>query len=312
MPGMPAISVIIPTYNREAFVSKAICSALGQSLTDREIIVIDDGSTDGTRAAIEPYRDRIQYRFQENSGVSAARNAGIKAARGEWLAFLDSDDEWTPDYLARQMEKAKECPDICMQTADCLFISARGEEQTYFQINGSAAHFAGQDYLLLREPFRFIVSHAPWQVGSTIVRRRALDKAGLFDTSLTISEDLDLMARVALQGPFGMIREPLVRVYRRQETVQCLTLKAARTPIQARESDERIYQKLAAITGLTFSERRALGAVRSANRRAIGNLLLKEGRRKDAQACYRRALLLHPSFRSLGKFLLGYVPLRLT
>jgi glycosyltransferase involved in cell wall biosynthesis len=308
---MPRISVVIPTYNREPFVAKAVRSALNQSFQDREIIVVDDGSTDQTRAALQSYRDRIQYIYQDNSGVSAARNAGVKAARGEWLAFLDSDDEWSAEYLSKQMKRAEEFPRVCMQTADCVFIGQDGRKNSYFDMNGAAAEFKGEDYLFVREPFSFVIRHGPWQVGSTIIRREAIMKAGLFDTSLRISEDLDLMARVAQQGPFGMIREALVSVYRREEAIESLTNQAKDNPIQARESDERIYVKLARIQTLKYTERKALNRVMSANRRAIGNLLLMNGRRKEARDCYKRALFMHPSMRSLGKFVLGFAPFRL-
>src|SRR6267143_1280624 len=107
---MPLISVIIPTYNRERFVIKAIDSILNQTVKDYEIIVIDDGSTDGTRTALEAYSKKIRYIYQENAGVSSARNAGIKKAQGEWMAFLDSDDEWTKDYLSTQMAHIRKYP----------------------------------------------------------------------------------------------------------------------------------------------------------------------------------------------------------
>src|SRR5208337_1819082 len=118
---------------------------------------------------------------------------------------------------------------------------------------------------------------------ATIIRADAITRAGLFDTSLRISEDLDLMARVALQGPFGMIREPLASIYRRDEAIECLTNLARNNPVQARESDERIYEKLAGIEGLKYPERKALNEIMSANRRAMGNLLLKDGRIIEAR-----------------------------
>jgi glycosyltransferase involved in cell wall biosynthesis len=303
--GMPRVSVIIPTYNRERFVVKAIRSALNQSLQDREIIVVDDGSTDRTRRALEPYRSRIQYIYQDNAGVSAARNAGIKAARGEWLAFLDSDDEWTPEYLTKQTQWAGEAPGVCMQTADCLLVQLNGKTTRYFEISRALPEFKGEDYLFVREPFRFVIEHGPWQVGATIIRSDAIRSAGLFDTNLRISEDLDLMARVALQGPFGMVREALVYIYRREESTECLTQQAKNNPLQARESDELLYEKLARIEALKPRQRRALNAVMSANRRAIGNLLLKDGRMIEAKNCFKRALSMDHSMRSLGKYVLS-------
>ncbi len=302
---MPTFSVIIPTYNRERFVAKAIESVLNQRFNDLEIIVVDDGSTDGTRQELERYQNKMHYVYQENAGASAARNAGIEAATGEWLAFLDSDDEWTPEYLAKQMGRAGEVPGICMQTTDCQFIGLDDQTSSYFGMNGSLAEFDGADYLVPREPFRFVIKHGPWQMGSTIIRREAIDKAGLFDTSLTISEDLDLMARVALQGPFALMRQSLVKIYRREEKIECLTQQAKNNPLRHRETDERIYEKLGQIKTLSRRERRALNEVMSANRRAIGNLLLQDGKLKEARECYRRALFIHPSMRSLGKYLLS-------
>ena len=101
---MPKVSVIIPTYNRSKYVTKAIDSVLAQTYRDFEIIVVDDGSTDNTKEVLKPYTDRIKYLYQENTGVSAARNAGIRAAGGQWIAFLDSDDEWLPEKLSIQMD----------------------------------------------------------------------------------------------------------------------------------------------------------------------------------------------------------------
>lgn len=305
---IPKISVIIPTYNRSKYVVKAIDSVLNQSFKDYEIIVIDDGSTDNTRKTLEAYSNKIRYIYQENSGASAARNKGIRVANGKWLAFLDSDDEWRVDYLSKQIERASEVPGICMQMTNCLFIALNGETRSYFEINRSLSEFRGMDYLFLEEPFCFVVKHGPWQIGSTIILRDALTKAGLFDTSLKISEDFDLMARVALQGSFGMIRENLVDIYRREESIESLANQAEKNPIQARESDERIYEKLKRIKTLKYKECKTLNGLLSANRRAIGNILLRNGNIKGARVCYKRALFIDPSIASLGKYILSFLP----
>ena len=100
---MPKVSVIIPTYNRSLSVREAIESVLAQTYRDFELIVVDDGSADNTPSVLGSFGERIRGIRQANAGVSAARNAGIRAAKGEWVAFLDSDDLWVPQKLERQM-----------------------------------------------------------------------------------------------------------------------------------------------------------------------------------------------------------------
>lgn len=306
--GTPLVTVVIPTYNRALFVTKAIDSVLGQTFTDYEIIVVDDGSTDPTKEILNGYVEKIRYIYQDNSGVSAARNTGIRIARGEWVAFLDSDDEWRTDYLSKQIKRVRDFPSIVMQTTNCLFIGLDGMTRSYFEINGSLAEFSGMDYLFIKEPFRFIVKHGPWQVGSTIIRRKAITEVGLFDTSFNINEDFDIMARVALEGSFGLIKEELVNVYRRNEPTECLTNQVKKNPIQAMESAAEIYKKLIRIETLNNEDRKALNQLFGANRRSIGNLLLEYGNVKDARAYYQRALFIDPSIASLGKYILSYLP----
>ena len=192
-----------------------------------------------------------------------------------------------------------------MQSSDCCYTGLNGEERTYFGMNDVLRSFIGKDYVLVRDPFRFVIEHAPWQVGATIVRRDAAMKAGLFDTSLRISEDFDFMARVGLMGPWGMIREALVNIYRRKEAIECLSELARSRPLEARESDERMYEKLKRIKTLTRQQHKALDKIISANKRAMGNLLLKSGNGKGARERYHSAVLADPSIRSVGKYILS-------
>jgi len=288
-------------------VVKAVGSVLKQTFKDYELIVVDDGSTDATRSALQAFAQRIKYVYQENSGASAARNAGIRLATGEWMAFLDSDDEWSDRYLAEQMQAANQNPDVSMQVADCLFLGLNGGQRTYFEMNGAAAKFKGANYIRPQKPFSFLIRHQPWPFVAAIIRREAILKAGLFDASLKISEDLDLMARVALQGPVGLLNQQLGTVYRRRETIESLTGFGKADPMWARESDERLYQKLAALRTLNRSDRRALNQVRSANQRAIGNLLWADGKSRESRNAYRTAVTIDPSVRSFGKYLLSFL-----
>ncbi len=119
---MPVVSVIIPTFNRREYVQEAIDSVLAQTYTDYEIIVIDDGSTDGTGEALrERYGNRVIYEWQENQGESVARNRGIALAQGEYIAFLDSDDLWLPEKLAKQVAYLEEHSE--MGSVICQFLN---------------------------------------------------------------------------------------------------------------------------------------------------------------------------------------------
>ena len=112
----PSVSVVIPTYQRRGLVRRAVASVLGQTFQDFELIVVDDGSTDGTGDALEGIDERIRYTRQENRGVAAARNVGIRLARGEIIAFLDSDDRWLPDHLAVLTEVLARHPEAVLCT----------------------------------------------------------------------------------------------------------------------------------------------------------------------------------------------------
>jgi glycosyltransferase involved in cell wall biosynthesis len=285
----------------------AVTSVLAQRFRDFEVFVIDDGSTDGTDEALRPFGDRIHYVRQPNSGVSAARNTGIRRSSGEWVAFLDSDDEWDSDYLGAQLASAQSNPRVAMQTANCTLVGPGGETTDYFSLNGVSRVFRGGDAVDVESPFAFIVQHGPWQIGSTIIKRDVLVKAGLFNETLTLGEDLELMARVARYGAFRLIPRQLVKVFRRFEQSPSLTLQYEANPLRWREALTRMYSNLRDVPGLTRRDRRVLDRAISANHRATGNIRLAEGDELGALDCYRRAVRVSPSLRSLGRLASFYV-----
>jgi len=133
----PLVSVIIPTFNRAFCICETIDSALAQSYNYIEIIVIDDGSTDSTRKLLEKYGSKINYLWQENAGVSAARNAGVRAAKGKWIAFLDSDDEWLPEKLEKQVDYACLHTEIVAHATNTMLVH-KGEKLSLFALRGDA------------------------------------------------------------------------------------------------------------------------------------------------------------------------------
>ncbi|MDT3680724.1 MAG: glycosyltransferase family A protein [Burkholderiaceae bacterium] len=195
-----SISVVIPTYNRSHCIGAAIDSVLAQTLPACEVIVVDDGSIDDTRERVEAYGGKVRYLFQPNAGVSSARNAGLRAARGDWIAFLDSDDEWAPDKLALQAAELKLHPRVLAHLVDCAIDeSVPGRKRSIFEIRGMAAEFASAP--LLRRPIRAVLACCFFPSG-WLVRRAAIEQAGFFDEGLEVYEDVDLLGRIALRGPF--------------------------------------------------------------------------------------------------------------
>ncbi len=199
----PSVSVVIPTYNRAHTLGRAIGSVLCQVFQDFEIIVVDDGSTDGTRAIVNGFGDRrIRYAHHErNRGAAAARNTGIKLARGEFLAFLDSDDEWLPHKLGEQISLLKEPAADWGLTCSGFLVVVDGSEQEY-----------------VHAPFPSWGKRLHWGCdlgpGTTlVVRRECLAEVGLLDEEFPRCEDWDWLLRLSNRYPLALVEKPLARVY---------------------------------------------------------------------------------------------------
>jgi glycosyltransferase involved in cell wall biosynthesis len=199
------VSVIIPTYNRAKLITKTIDSVLAQTYTDYEIIVIDDGSTDDTLQVLQSYKDKIRYIYQENAGVSAARNCGIEAAQGKWVAFLDSDDQWLPNKLSAQIEfVSRNHTKVCFTNVVII-----GEKNRKTQTD------AQRESKVFNDPFDLIMqdSFVPY-LPSLLVDRGFIQKLGGFDERLRWAEDTSLIYDLAFESEFAYIYEPLVLVNR--------------------------------------------------------------------------------------------------
>ncbi len=304
----PLVSVVIPTYNRALFVTKAIDSVLKQSFKDYEIIVIDDGSTDGTRKALEAYSNKITYIYQENSGVSSARNTGIKEAKAEWMSFLDSDDEWKENYLLVQMAQVKEVSNAVAHMTNAVSISTNGERNNFFNEIGLLNKFNDKQYLVLERPLQLIINHGITFLQSSIIQRNILLRAGLLDETLTIAEDLDLITRVALQGPFTICKIELVEVYRRQESIESLMILSMKNIIYKYDAFGKVYASLLNSPKLIWVEKGTIRKALSENKRAMGNVLVIAGRKTEARQFYKESFFWSLSILSLIKFLTTFLP----
>jgi GT2 family glycosyltransferase len=199
---VPRVSVVLPTYNRATLVGRAIRSALAQTVADLELIVVDDGSADRTEAVLREVRDpRLRVlRLPGNRGVSRARNAGIDLARAPWVAFLDSDDEWRPAMLERQLARAAADPAI--GAVYCRY--HRHDHVTGRRATPALPLHEGDVLDRLLEGWRFVTSVA-------MVRRQALLDAGGFAPDLDAQEDYDMWLRLAARGlRFAAVAEALV------------------------------------------------------------------------------------------------------
>jgi len=194
----PAVSVIISTHNRREFVREAIESVLKQDFADYEIIVVDDGSTDGTEEALRASKD-ITYCYQENRGVSGARNQGLKIARGKFISFLDSDDLWTPKKLTIQTEVMEKKPEISVTYTDEIWIR-KGN-----RVNPKNKHRKYSGSIFEKCLPLCIISPS-----SVMLRREIFDKVGAFDEGLPVCEDYDLWLRIAARFPIFFIDEKLI------------------------------------------------------------------------------------------------------
>jgi hypothetical protein len=198
-----------------------------------------------------------------------------------------------------------------MQATNMLITNDGGESHPFFRRNGPVSEFEDRDYLYFAKPFSFIVKHPPMRIGVVIALREAVIRAGLFDEKLTLSEELDLMARIALQGSFGIISKICAVAYRRFEETEHLTKKIENDLIFLRENNENIFKKLYKIKSLESRERKVLKKMLGANRRAIGNMLVTDRRFDEARKSYMRAFLFDRSFASMGKFVLSFLPEKL-
>ena len=200
----PAVSVVIPAFRVAPYIAETLDSVLAQTCQDFEILVVDDGSPDdeALRAAVAPYRDRIRYLEQPQGGPSKARNTAIAAARGEFLAFLDGDDLWAPEFLAAQLATLVREPDVVLVWADSQPFGAGADGASLM----AGAPPAGDCDLAALLTAGCVV------ITSTVVaRRQAVIEAGGFDESLHRCEDFDLWLRLALRGRLRYTRQVLGR-----------------------------------------------------------------------------------------------------
>jgi glycosyltransferase involved in cell wall biosynthesis len=280
----PRVSVVIPAYKAARYITEALESVFGQKFVDYEVIVVNDGSPDTAELerVLAPYRARIVYLKQDNRGAAAARNAGLRAARGELAAFLDADDAWLPEYLDRQVLFLRErgCDLVC---ADALIFGESAlAGRTYMDAYMASAPAKGDaTFLDLLSAERCLIT------SGVVARRQPILDAGLFDEELRNAHDYDLWLRLARGGArLAFHREVLLR-YRGHSD----SLSGDEINVNLREL--RVFDKVASSYELAPEERAETLAVMRKRRAALefelGKLYLLKGDFADARRSFATA-----------------------
>ncbi|MDX5385623.1 MAG: glycosyltransferase [Alteromonadaceae bacterium] len=194
----PLVSIITPTFNRERTITQAVESLLAQSYPHWELIIVDDGSQDGTRESLASYLDddRIHYHFQENQGQSIARNLALQYAQGELICFLDSDDLWVPEKLARQVALMEAYPEVDVLHSDEIMIDEQGRELSRKNMRRYSGRIARQ----------MLVDNSV-SINTVMARRECFDTMGGFSGRYGVADDYDIWLRFSARFTFHYVPE---------------------------------------------------------------------------------------------------------
>lgn len=294
MPVTPEISVVIPTYNRARIVTKAIESVLAQTFPASEIIVVDDGCSDDTLEVLAAYGDGIRIVSRPNTGISGARNDGVQAARCEWIAFLDDDDEYTPQRLQIAAEAIVKHPGAVVHASNISISSPDSPTVSLYEIRQRQAG----EIMLLERPLEWVLG-ASFFVQATVCRRSGIMRIGGFRNDFY--EDLDFLVRMTTGGPWTVDQRCSLRLIRRPgEDLNLSTLWRSK-PVENYEALTRIHRGALEIPSLTDDERRMVESGLATNLFELGRALLDHGETSRARECFLEAGKRYPRLHSRAK-----------
>ena len=227
----PLVSVVIPAYNMERFICDAVDSALSQTYKNIEVIVIDDGSKDRTKEILKKYAPNIRYIFKENAGLSAARNTGIKYAKGEYVAFLDADDRWLSQKIEKQIKAFNESDSIGLISCGVRMINESGD---ILAVDKKEEIYSNKNKFIEKLYLSNFVSGG----SQAVVKRSCFEKVGFFDENIQSSEDWDMWLRIAEQFDIRFVKEVLV-----EALVRTASLSSASNAEKMITSDMYVIKK---------------------------------------------------------------------
>jgi len=297
---MPRVSVIIPAYNAADTIGQALESAFAQSFKDYEVVLVDDGSTDAIDAAIAPYRDRIKLIRQRNRGISGAKNAGVAAASGDYLAFLDADDIWMPERLARTVAVLEADPRCVLVSGGATTIDKDGTPSVEYSIERAASVTPGL--------IEIVSGETEIKVSSVLIRREVFERVGGFDEAafgrLRGGEGPYLYSLASEHGTIRIVPEALVK-YRAELTRNRMWMYEHGRRILIRKWRKRYGGKIRSALGIQIRT-----WVRVWNQ--MGIAATERGNLKAARAAFRAALRLEPwRWRVRARMMRTYLPARM-
>ncbi len=310
---IPMVSVVVPTYNRSEKVRGAVSSILAQSLKDLEVIVVDDGSSDRTQQLLaENFGNRIRYFWQPNQGASVARNKGIEEARGEWIAFLDSDDRWEPDKLEWQLKAIDQFGSQCGACYTDVRFFNFPETRTMFEL-AESNYRHDREIGINNDVLRLLVK--PGGAGmviclsSFIARTEIMRKMGRFNPALLYSQDSEFMFRMAMITRFCYVNRPLVLFDRSPVADRHIGVSSEWNKMEffLRDSQLRLEELMRSTTDQP-------AAIRSLVRRQLGaihngwvNCYLESNQLSEARLAASKAVWMNPTMNVAIKLLLTWL-----
>jgi glycosyltransferase involved in cell wall biosynthesis len=313
----PRVSVVIPTYNRADKVRGAIESVLAQTFSDLEVIVVDDGSSDDTRQVLSgAFDDRIRYYAQTNQGASVARNKGIEKARGEWIAFLDSDDLWEREKLEWQLKALEGFGSQCGACYTDVRLFNHPETRTLFQMAEDNYRHEGT-MGVTTDALRLLVK--PGGAGmvvclsSFLARVDVVRRTGGFDPSLLYSQDSEFIFRSALLTGFCYVNRPLVWFDRSPAEIRHVGVSSEwnKVDFKLRDFQLRLEGLLRLREGVPSKTRKLIRQQLSSVHSGWANWYLQTGQYAKARAAASRAMRLCLTFNIAMKWLLTWISPRL-
>lgn len=308
----PRISVVVPAYNRSELLESTLGSIFGQTIPVREVLLVDDGSTDGHKGVVEAlsqrhhdWKDRLRCLRQDNQGKSVALNVGLQSATGDWIAFNDSDDRWLPEKLELQFKALSQHPEAGACFTDVRFVNNPELLKTAFddtQLNYRTTFGIEHDVPRLYGTYPGIYMQ------TVLVHAEVMRRLGGFDASIRVSMDTDFVFRLGLATPMCYVNLPLVEVDRTDGRAIGLTTQHPMGSVERLEVHEYLATKWLSLTEESRPDlRRRLLNRRTSTQSELANKHLLRHEFETARSVMGRAIGQNPKFGMVVKLLLAAV-----